>query len=53
MDAEKIEDIVNGTVIRAGEPEANMGRLTLMLAGSPVRVPAVTHQGESAERIAE
>jgi acetyl-CoA acetyltransferase len=53
IDAEKIEDVVNGTVIRLGEPEANMGRLTLMLAGFPVTVPAVTHQGESAERIAE
>jgi acetyl-CoA acyltransferase len=43
MDAEKIEDVVNGTVIRAGEQGANTGRLTLMLAGFPVTVPAVTH----------
>jgi acetyl-CoA acetyltransferase len=53
IDAEKIEDVVNGTVIRAGEQGANTGRLTLMLAGFPVTVPAVTYQGESAERIAE
>ena len=42
IDAEKIEDIVNGTVTQAGEQGANVGRLAVMLAGFPVTVPAVT-----------
>src|ERR671939_338810 len=42
MDAEKIEDVINGTVTQAGEQGANIGRLGVMLAGFPTTVPAVT-----------
>src|SRR5215204_6600937 len=42
FDAEKIEDVVNGTVTQAGEQGANIGRLGVMLAGFPVTVPAVS-----------
>src|SRR4028118_1435103 len=42
MDAEKIEDVVNGTVTQAGEQGANVGRLAVMLGGFPVTVPAVS-----------
>ena len=42
IDAEKIEDVINGTVTQAGEQGANIGRLGVMLAGFPVTVPAVS-----------
>lgn len=42
MDAEKIEDVINGTVTQAGEQGANVGRLAVMLADIPVTVPAVS-----------
>ena len=42
MDAEKIEDVMNGTVTQAGEQGANVGRLAVMLADFPVTVPAVS-----------
>src|ERR671910_386302 len=42
LDAEKVEDVINGTVTQAGEQGANMGRLGVMLAGFPVTVPAVS-----------
>ena len=42
FDAEKIEDVINGTVTQAGEQGANVGRLGVMLAGFPVTVPAVS-----------
>jgi acetyl-CoA acetyltransferase family protein len=42
MDAERIEDVINGTVTQAGEQGANVGRLGVMLAGFPVTVPAVS-----------
>ncbi|MDP8950631.1 MAG: thiolase family protein [Actinomycetota bacterium] len=42
LDAEKIEDVINGTVTQAGEQGANIGRLGVMLAGFPVTVPAVS-----------
>ena len=42
MDAEKIEDVINGTVTQAGEQGANVGRLAVMLADFPVTVPAVS-----------
>ena len=42
IDAEKIEDVINGTVTQAGEQGANVGRLGVMLAGFPVTVPAVS-----------
>ncbi len=42
MDAQKIEDVINGTVTQAGEQGANIGRLGVMLAGFPVTVPAVS-----------
>src|SRR5918911_314454 len=41
-DAEKIEDVINGTVTQVGEQGANIGRLGVMLAGFPVTVPAVS-----------
>ena len=41
-DAEKIEDVINGTVTQAGEQGANVGRLAVMLAHFPVTVPAVS-----------
>src|SRR5215210_5637154 len=42
LEAEKVEDIINGTVTQAGEQGANIGRLGVMLAGFPVTVPAVS-----------
>ena len=42
LDAEKVEDVVNGTVTQAGEQGANIGRLGVLLAGFPVTVPAVS-----------
>jgi acetyl-CoA acyltransferase len=42
FDAEKIEDVINGTVTQAGEQGANVGRLAVMLADFPVTVPAVS-----------
>src|SRR5438105_4191395 len=42
IDPAKIEDVVTGTVVQAGEQGANIGRLGVLLAGFPVRVPAVT-----------
>jgi acetyl-CoA acetyltransferase family protein len=40
--AERIEDVVCGTVTQAGEQGANIGRLGVLLAGFPVTVPAVS-----------
>src|ERR1700757_1150387 len=42
IDSAKIEDVVTGCVTQAGEQAANVGRLAVLLAGFPVRVPAVT-----------
>jgi acetyl-CoA acyltransferase len=42
MDAEKIEDVINGTVTQAGEQGANVGRLAVMLGHFPLTVPAVS-----------
>jgi len=42
MDAEKVEDVINGTVTQAGEQGANVGRLAVMLGHFPVTVPAVS-----------
>src|SRR5919202_3625965 len=42
IDAENIEDVINGTVTQAGEQGANVGRLAVMLAGFPTTVPAVS-----------
>src|SRR5919112_2138242 len=42
LEAEKVEDVINGTVTQAGEQGANVGRLGVMLAGFPVTVPAVS-----------
>src|SRR4051812_26811251 len=42
LDAEKVEDVINGTVTQAGEQGANIGRLGVLLAGFPVTVPAVS-----------
>jgi len=42
IDAGKIEDVITGAVTQAGEQGANVGRLAVLLAGFPVRVPAVT-----------
>src|SRR5215207_1716927 len=42
MDLEKVEDVVNGTVTQVGEQGANIGRLGVMLADFPVRVPATS-----------
>jgi acetyl-CoA acetyltransferase family protein len=39
---ERIGDVITGTVTQAGEQGANVGRLGVLLAGFPVRVPAVT-----------
>lgn len=40
--ADRIEDVVCGTVTQAGEQGANIGRLGVLLAGFPVAVPAVS-----------
>src|SRR5918997_131572 len=42
MDAETVEDVINGTVTQTGEQGANVGRLAVMLADFPVTVPAVS-----------
>jgi acetyl-CoA acyltransferase len=42
LDAEKVDDVINGTVTQAGEQGANVGRLGVLLAGFPVTVPAVS-----------
>jgi acetyl-CoA acyltransferase len=39
---DKIEDVVDGTVTLAGEQGANPGRLGVLLAGFPVKVPGVS-----------
>ena len=40
--AERIADVICGTVTQAGEQGANVGRLGVLLAGFPVTVPAVS-----------
>jgi acetyl-CoA acetyltransferase family protein len=40
--ADRIEDVICGTVTQAGEQGANVGRLGVLLAGFPVSVPAVS-----------
>jgi len=40
--ANRIDDVIVGAVTQAGEQGANVGRLGVLLAGFPVRVPAVT-----------
>ena len=40
--AERVDDVVCGTVTQAGEQGANVGRLGVLLAGFPVTVPAVS-----------
>jgi acetyl-CoA acyltransferase len=42
LPAERLEDVIAGAVTQAGEQGANVGRLAVLLAGFPVRVPAVT-----------
>jgi acetyl-CoA acetyltransferase family protein len=42
LDPVRVEDVITGTVTQAGEQGANIGRLATLLAGFPVRVPAVT-----------
>jgi acetyl-CoA acyltransferase len=42
IDADKIEDIVDGTVTQAGEQGANPARLAALLAGFPVTVAGVS-----------
>ena len=42
LDPSRVEDVIAGTVTQAGEQGANVGRLAVLLAGFPVRVPAVT-----------
>jgi len=42
IDAEKIEDVIDGTVSLAGEQGANPGRLGVLLADFPVKVPGVS-----------
>ena len=42
IDPAKIEDVVNGTVTLAGEQGANPGRLGVLLAGFPVKIPGVS-----------
>src|SRR5439155_3836665 len=42
LPAERIDDVIVGAVTQAGEQGANVGRLAVLLAGFPVRVPAVT-----------
>ena len=40
--SEAVEDVVTGCVTQVSEQGANVGRLATLLAGFPVRVPAVT-----------
>ncbi len=42
LDPSRVEDVIAGTVTQTGEQGANVGRLAVLLAGFPVRVPAVT-----------
>jgi acetyl-CoA acetyltransferase family protein len=42
IDRNKIEDVVTGTVVQAGEQGANIGRLAVMLGKFPVQTCAVT-----------
>ena len=42
IQADKIEDVVCGTVTQTGEQGANVGRLAVLLAGFPGAVPAVS-----------
>jgi acetyl-CoA acyltransferase len=42
IDADKIEDVVDGTVTLCGEQGANPARLGVLLAGFPVGVPGVS-----------
>ena len=42
VDPEKIEDVVDGTVTLAGEQGANPGRLGVLLADFPIKVPGVS-----------
>jgi acetyl-CoA acetyltransferase family protein len=42
VDPEKIEDVVDGTVTLCGEQGANPGRLGVLLAGFPVKIPGVS-----------
>jgi acetyl-CoA acetyltransferase family protein len=42
LPTERIDDVIVGAVTQAGEQGANVGRLGVLLAGLPVRVPAVT-----------
>jgi acetyl-CoA acetyltransferase family protein len=42
IEANRIEDVVNGTVTQIGEQGANVGRLGALLAGFPPEVPAVS-----------
>ena len=39
---DRLDDVIAGCVIQAGEQAANIGRLAVMLSGFPARVPAVT-----------
>jgi acetyl-CoA acetyltransferase family protein len=42
LTADRVEDVICGTVTQAGEQGANVGRLGVLLAGFPVTVPAVS-----------
>jgi 3-oxoadipyl-CoA thiolase len=42
LDAARIEDLVYGCANQAGEDNRNVGRMSALLAGLPVDVPAVT-----------
>ncbi len=42
LDPAKVEDVIDGTVTQIDEQGANIGRLGTLLAGFPVRVPAVS-----------
>ena len=42
IDPEKLEDVIDGTVSLAGEQGANPGRLGVLLADFPVKVPGVS-----------
>src|SRR5262249_47367953 len=42
LPTERIDDVIVGAVTQAGEQGANVGRLGVLLADFPVRVPAVT-----------
>jgi acetyl-CoA C-acetyltransferase/acetyl-CoA acyltransferase len=42
VDAQKIEDVIDGTVTLAGEQAANPARLAVLLSGLPVKIPGVS-----------